>query len=62
MATVAAATTTAVTNSVKATSACDAPGGSMGLTTSAISSAAVMTTMMATPESGLLLEPIRPAM
>ena len=39
-----------------------APAGSMGLTNSAISSAPVTTTMMATPESGLLLEPIRPAM
>ena len=55
-------TMTAVTNSVNATSACDAPAGSMGLTTSAMSSAAPMTTMMATPDSGLLLEPMRPAM
>ncbi len=62
LATVAAAMMTEVTNSVNATSAGPALAGSIGLTPSATSSAAEMTTMMPTPDSGLLLEPIRPAM
>jgi hypothetical protein len=54
--------TTAVTNSANATSPFSCPGSSSGLMPNTSSSAAPITTRMPMPDSGLLEEPIRPAM
>ncbi len=58
----AAANTTAVTNSAKATSACWPLAGTLACTLKTSSRAAPMTTRIPIPESGLLEEPISPAM
>ena len=58
----ATANTTAVTNNANATRPFSLPAANRGLTPNTSSTAAPITIRMPTPDSGLLEEPISPAM